>query len=114
MQLSTAKLLSMYGRMLAIRLFEENLLKLFEQGLVPCAGHSSAGEEAVAVGACSALGEKDYVISTHRAHGHLLARGASMPIILAEVLGKATGCTTGGGSQIAWELAGEEKELVRT
>lgn len=100
MQLTKDILLGMYRRMVIIRLFEESLQYYFEQGYVPGAGHSSVGEEAVAVGACSALGENDYLISTHRAHGHLLARGASLPIILAEVFGKATGCTGGKGGSM--------------
>ena len=100
MPLTKEALLDMYRRMLTIRHFEEGLTELSRQGLVPGTGHVTIGEEAVAVGSCSALGDKDYIISTHRAHGHLLARGADINIILAEVLGKATGCTGGKGGSM--------------
>jgi len=100
MQLTKQELLSMYRRMLTIRNFEEGLTAFSAQGLVPGTGHVSIGEEAVAVGACTALAEKDYVISTHRAHGHVLAKGAEVKIILAEVLAKATGCTGGKGGSM--------------
>ena len=100
MPLTKEALLDMYRRMLIIRYFEEGLTEFSRQGLVPGTGHVSIGEEAVAVGSCTALEEKDYIISTHRAHGHLLAKGADINIILAEVLGKATGCTGGKGGSM--------------
>ena len=100
MPLTKEALLNMYRRMLTIRHFEEGITEFSRQGLVPGTGHVSIGEEAVAVGSCSALGDKDYIISTHRAHGHLLARGADINVILAEVLGKATGCTGGKGGSM--------------
>ncbi len=100
MPLTKETLLDMYRRMLTIRHFEEGITELSKQGLVPGTGHVSIGEEAVAVGACFALEEKDYIISTHRAHGHLLAKGADIKVILAEVLGKATGCTGGKGGSM--------------
>lgn len=100
MPLTKEALLGMYKRMLTIRRFEEGITEFSKQGLVPGTGHVSVGEEAVAVGACSALADGDYIISTHRAHGHLLARGADINVILAEVLGKATGCTGGKGGSM--------------
>ncbi len=100
MQLTNQDLLEMYRRMMAIRLFEVSLPHYFEEGYIVGTGHVSMGEEAVSVGACRALDENDYIMSTHRAHGHILARGASMPIILAEVFGKATGCTGGKGGSM--------------
>jgi pyruvate dehydrogenase E1 component alpha subunit len=100
MPLTKETLLNMYRRMLIIRYFEEGLTEFSKQGLVPGTGHVSIGEEAVAVGSCTALEEKDYIISTHRAHGHLLAKGADINVILAEVLGKATGCTGGKGGSM--------------
>ena len=107
MQLTKEELLGMYRRMVTIRLFEMSLPHYFEEGHIAGTGHASMGEEAVAVGACSALDKNDYIMSTHRAHGHVLARGASMPVILAEVFGKATGCTGGKGGSMhvsAFEL----------
>jgi len=100
MQLSKQDLLGMYRRMVTIQIFESSLPHYFEEGYIAGTGHVSVGEEAVAVGACSALEENDYIMSTHRAHGHVLARGASMPVILAEVFGKATGCTGGKGGSM--------------
>jgi pyruvate dehydrogenase E1 component alpha subunit len=100
MELTKDDLLEMYRKMMRIRTFEEGIANLDMKGLVPGTGHLSIGEEAVAVGACSALDEKDYLVSTHRAHGHLLARGASVPKILAEILTKATGCTGGKGGSM--------------
>lgn len=100
MQLTKEDLLGMYRRMVTIRLFELSLSHYFEEGYIAGTAHVSVGEEAVAVGACSALDENDYVMSTHRAHGHVLARGASVPIILAEVFGRATGCTGGKGGSM--------------
>jgi len=100
MEFTKENLLEIYRSMLRIRAFEEGIAKLDETGVIPGTGHVSIGEEAVAVGATGALGEKDYLVSTHRGHGHLLARGASMPIILAEVMGKATGCTGGKGGSM--------------
>jgi TPP-dependent pyruvate/acetoin dehydrogenase alpha subunit len=100
MQLTKEDLLEMYRRMMSIRIFEASLPHYFEEGYIAGTGHVSTGEEAVAVGACSALAENDYIMSTHRAHGHVLARGASIPIILAEVFGKATGCTGGKGGSM--------------
>jgi len=100
MELTKDDLLEMYRKMMMIRTFECGLEDLDKKGLVPGTGHLSIGEEAVSVGACSALGESDYIVSTHRAHGHVLARGASMPIVLAEIMAKATGCTGGKGGSM--------------
>jgi len=100
MELTKENFLEMYRKMVRIRLFELSLPHYFEEGYIVGTGHASMGEEAVAVGACSALDENDYVMSTHRAHGHILARGANMPIILAEVFAKATGCTGGKGGSM--------------
>ncbi len=100
MPLTREDLLEMYRRMVRIRLFEMSLPHYFEEGYIAGTAHVSMGEEAVAVGACRALDKNDYIMSTHRAHGHVLARGASMPVILAEVFGKATGCTGGKGGSM--------------
>ena len=100
MKLDKEELLGIYRRMVTIRFFEESLVDHYKEGHVPGTTHLSIGEEAVAVGACSALSEQDYLVSTHRAHGHLLARGVSTPIIMAEVFAKATGCTGGKGGSM--------------
>ena len=100
MQLTKERLLQMYRQMLTIRLFEEGVTHQYEKGNIVGTGHLSFGEEAVAVGACRALDERDYLISTHRAHGHVLARGASLRAIMAELFAKATGCTGGKGGSM--------------
>lgn len=86
--------------MLLIRRFEERINALFAEGRLGGTTHPSVGQEAVAVGACAALGPLDTVVSTHRGHGHLLARGADPGRLFAELMGRATGyCGGRGGSQ---------------
>jgi len=85
--------------MFEIRLFEEKVFELYAQNLVPGTIHLYAGEEAVAVGVCSNLRKDDYITSTHRGHGHCIAKGAQLKRIMAEILGKKTGyCKGKGGS----------------
>jgi pyruvate dehydrogenase E1 component alpha subunit len=89
----------MYQKMLEIRLFEEKIFELYAQNLVPGTIHLYAGEEAVAVGVCSSLRKDDYITSTHRGHGHCIAKGADLKRTMAEILGKKTGyCKGKGGS----------------
>src|ERR1700756_3232121 len=91
--------LRMYRRMLAIRLFEERVNDLYTRALMPGLAHLYIGEEAVAVGVCEALRKDDYITSTHRGHGHCLAKGASPDRMFAELLGKEAGyCRGKGGS----------------
>ncbi len=88
----------MLARMVLIRAFEERMAREFAAGAVPAeALHLSIGQEACAVGACFALSGEDYMASTHRGHGHLLARGASVDQLAAELFGKATGLCKGLG-----------------
>ena len=90
-----------YRTMLTIRYFETRVEDLFSRGLVKGTTHPSIGQEAIAVGACRALRKKDYVTSTHRGHGHFIARGADLRRIMAELYGKRTGYSRGrGGSQL--------------
>jgi pyruvate dehydrogenase E1 component alpha subunit len=89
----------MYEKMLEIRYFEEKVFELYGQNLVPGTIHLYAGEEAVAVGVCSSLRKDDYITSTHRGHGHCIAKGADLKRTMAEILGKKTGyCKGKGGS----------------
>jgi pyruvate dehydrogenase E1 component alpha subunit len=89
----------MYRQMVAIRLFEEQVNELYTRALMPGLAHLYIGEEAVAVGVCSALRPDDYITSTHRGHGHCLAKGASPDRMFAELLGKEAGyCRGKGGS----------------
>lgn len=91
--------LRMYRQMLAIRLFENQVNELYTRALMPGLAHLYIGEEAVAVGVCEALGRTDYITSTHRGHGHCLAKGASPDRMFAELLGKEAGyCKGKGGS----------------
>src|SRR5262245_14098636 len=93
------RLVEMYRQMVAIRLFEERVNDLYTRALMPGLAHLYIGEEAVAVGVCSALRKDDYITSTHRGHGHCLAKGASPPLMFAELLGKKAGyCKGKGGS----------------
>ena len=91
--------LRMYRQMLAIRLFETQVNDLYTRALMPGLAHLYVGEEAVAVGVCEALQRTDYITSTHRGHGHCLAKGASPDRMFAELLGKEAGyCKGKGGS----------------
>lgn len=93
------KWLRMYRRMVSIRLFEEQVNELYTRALMPGLAHLYIGEEAVAVGICEALRRDDYITSTHRGHGHCLAKGASPDRMFAELLGKEAGyCKGKGGS----------------
>jgi pyruvate dehydrogenase E1 component alpha subunit len=99
LKLTKNKLVEMYKRMLEIRFFEEKVFDLYAQNLVPGTIHLYLGEEAVAVGVCSALRRDDYITSTHRGHGHCIAKGAELKRTMAEILGKKTGyCKGKGGS----------------
>lgn len=91
--------LELYRRMLLIRRFEECVSDLFAEGKIPGFVHVYIGEEAVAVGVCSVLNDTDYITSTHRGHGHVLAKGGDVKRAMAELFGKATGyCHGKGGS----------------
>src|SRR5262245_37874307 len=91
--------LQMYRRMVMIRLFEEQVNELYTRALMPGLAHLYSGEEAIAVGVCEALKTDDYVTSTHRGHGHCVAKGAALDRMFAELLGKEAGyCKGKGGS----------------
>jgi len=91
--------LRMYRQMVTIRLFEEKVNDLYTRALMPGLAHLYIGEEAVAVGVCEALRPDDYITSTHRGHGHCLAKGARLDRMFAELLGKEAGyCKGKGGS----------------
>ncbi len=99
-------LLSLYRQMVLIRQFEERVKFLFLEGIMPGTIHQYNGQEAIAVGVCSALEKDDVIASTHRPHGHALARGLSAESILHELFGRVTGCCKGkGGSMHLGDLA---------
>jgi pyruvate dehydrogenase E1 component alpha subunit len=97
--LSRDQALHFYRQMLKIRLFEDEVNQLYRAAKMPGLAHLYIGQEAVAVGVCEALRRDDYITSTHRGHGHCLAKGASVDKMFAELLGKADGyCRGKGGS----------------
>lgn len=97
--LDLRKALHMYRQMVAIRAFEERANDLYTRALMPGLAHLYIGEEAIAVGVCEALRADDYITSTHRGHGHCLAKGAAPDLMFAELLGKEAGyCKGKGGS----------------
>jgi len=97
---SNEELVELMEKMLVIREFETTVQKHFAEGEIPGFVHLYLGEEAVGVGACSALGKEDYITSTHRGHGHLLARGGDIKKMMAEIFGKATGYNKGKGGSM--------------
>src|SRR5437588_10364578 len=97
--LTKEQLLRMYRRMYSIREFEEHANDLYLRALMPGLTHLYEGEEAVAVGICESLRPDDYITSTHRGHGHCLAKGARPDRMFAELLGRVDGyCGGKGGS----------------
>ncbi len=103
--IGTQKAIAMYKRMLEIREFEERIKLLFLEGKMPGTIHQYIGQEACAVGVCSALESNDIIASTHRPHGHAIARGVGLNEIMAELYGKTTGCCRGkGGSMHVGDL----------
>ena len=96
---SAEKLTAMYTDMLKIRLWESKVKDLILMGGFRGVAHLYVGEEAIAVGVCHALRKDDYIASTHRGHGHLIAKGGDLGLMLAEITHKATGyCKGYGGS----------------
>ena len=98
--LSRDRLLALYRQMLVIRRCEEQLAKLYAAGRIWGGCHTYVGEEAVATGVCAHLRPDDVVFSTHRGHGHALAKGVTPRELIAELLGKATGCSGGRGGSM--------------
>jgi TPP-dependent pyruvate/acetoin dehydrogenase alpha subunit len=96
---------TMYGQMVLIRHAEETLLRLFETAEMPGFIHSYIGEEATGVGVCAALTKEDVITSTHRGHGHIIAKGGDLNLFFAELYGKAAGyCKGKGGSMHVADL----------
>jgi pyruvate dehydrogenase E1 component alpha subunit len=93
-------LIQMYRLMVRIRTFDERVAKEVAAGIIPGAAHLYAGQEAVAVGACANLRPDDYITSTHRGHGHLIAKGARTDLMMAELFGKRAGYNKGKGGSM--------------
>ncbi|OGL41483.1 MAG: acetoin dehydrogenase [Candidatus Schekmanbacteria bacterium RIFCSPHIGHO2_02_FULL_38_11] len=94
------KKLELYYNMLKIRMVEETIVELYPEQQMRCPVHLCSGQEAIAAGVCANLRKEDYVMSNHRSHGHFLAKGGSLRAMMAEILGKATGCTKGKGGSM--------------
>ncbi len=90
----------LYRTMFTIRTVEERLARSFMAGLIHGACHTYVGEEAVAAGVCAGLTDEDAVFSTHRGHGHALAKGVSPAALIAELYGRKTGCSHGRGGSM--------------
>ena len=99
-QIGQDTLLKMFRRMLLIRRCEEQLARCHQKGLIHGACHTYVGQEAIAVGVCSHLRKEDVVFSTHRGHGHALAKGVPPRELFAELFGRSTGCSQGRGGSM--------------
>ena len=100
MPLSPNRFAEAYRQMLVIRKFEETIRTLYTQGRIRGSFHPCVGQEATAVGACLALRQEDYLSCTYRGHGHAIAKGLSVRAAMAEMLGKASGCSKGKGGSM--------------
>lgn len=94
------KMVEMYRKMLEIRHFEERVYYLFVQGILPGTVHLYSGQEAVAVGVCSNLRKEDFITSTHRPHGHYIAKGGGLKQLMAELYARKTGCSKAKGGSM--------------
>jgi TPP-dependent pyruvate/acetoin dehydrogenase alpha subunit len=104
-QLPREQLIAFLAEMLLIRRFEEKVTERFRAGELAGFLHACIGQEAIAVGICRALGEGDVIASTHRAHGHVLAKGTPPNEVMAELYGKVEGCSHGyGGSMHLYDV----------
>lgn len=110
MNLSNDKIVDMYKTMMKIRKFENQAMDLFANGSIPGFVHLYLGEEAVATGVCANLNDKDYITSTHRGHGHIVAKGGDLSLMMAELYGKETGYCKGKGGSM--HIADAEKGIL--
>jgi pyruvate dehydrogenase E1 component alpha subunit len=109
-EITKKELLWAYERMKTIRTFEDRTAELFGEGKLPGFVHLYAGEEAIAVGVCSHLTDQDFITSTHRGHGHCIAKGVDVKPMMAELYGKATGACKGKGGSM--HIADVEKGML--
>lgn len=98
--LEADKLIMLYRRMVAIRRFEETVFEVYRRGWMPGLAHLSDGQEATPVGICAALNPDDTITSTHRGHGHIIAKGGELGPMMAEVMGKESGYCRGKGGEM--------------
>ena len=109
------ELLALYRKMKLIRLSEEQIVKLYAAGKMWGGCHTYIGEEAVATGVCAHLHADDVIFSNHRGHGHALAKGVPPRELIAELLGRATGCSggRGGSRESSWRSCRDYRGLGR-
>lgn len=100
MDISKEKMLALYEGMYKIRRFEETTAQRYAGGEIPGFVHMYVGEEAIATGVCGVLNDNDYITSTHRGHGHLVAKGGDLKLMMAELYGKKTGYNKGKGGSL--------------
>lgn len=110
MKVSKEAMKDMYLRMVRIREFESKAQSLFADGKIPGFVHLYLGEEAVATGVCECLRDDDYITSTHRGHGHIVAKGGDLKFMMAELYGKATGYCKGKGGSM--HIADRDKGIL--
>jgi acetoin:2,6-dichlorophenolindophenol oxidoreductase subunit alpha len=110
MKLTKKQLLDLYRMMQTIRTFEERIVDLYARGMVPGLAHLYIGEEAIAAGVCAVLNKDDYITSTHRGHGHVIAKGAELAPMMAELFGKKDGYGKGKGGSM--HIADFEKGIL--
>ena len=110
MKVSKEAMKDMYLRMIRIREFESKAQSLFADGKIPGFVHLYLGEEAVATGVCACLRDDDYITSTHRGHGHIIAKGGDLKFMMAELFGKATGYCKGKGGSM--HIADRDKGIL--
>ena len=96
----SGKYKELYMRMKLIRFVEESIAEKYSEGKMRCPTHLCTGQEAISAGIGLALEIHDYAVSTHRSHGHYLGKGGSLPKMIAEIYGKATGCSKGKGGSM--------------
>lgn len=114
MQLSREQLLESYRQMRTIREFEDRVHDEFATGNIPGFVHLYAGEEASAAGVCAELGDKDYIASNHRGHGHCIAKGCDVKAMMKEIYGARDGlCGGKGGSMHIADLSKGMMEIGR-
>jgi len=100
MDLTKEEARKLLKQMYEIRFFEDKIMELLAQNVIDGGSHLYAGEEAVAVGSCAAIEPEDWIASTHRGHGHAIAKGGKINELMAEIFGKATGCCKGKGGSL--------------
>lgn len=110
MKVSKEAMKDMYLRMIRIREFESKAQSLFADGKIPGFVHLYLGEEAVATGVCACLRDDDYITSTHRGHGHIVAKGGDLKFMMAELFGKETGYCKGKGGSM--HIADRDKGIL--